>query len=95
MKYYKKIFSALSAQRAIDVYMFIYQKCSTEEYAKFEDICEELKINKNTLRRITNLLSRNNMIYSAKPFGERDGRKRVYLVEDPKLADLILQIYTL
>ena len=95
MKYYKKIFSSLSATRAMDVYMCIYLHGKKEEYPMFEEIAKELKMNKNTLRKLTNLLSRNKMIYSAQPNKEADKRKRVYLVEDNRLAELLLQIWTL
>lgn len=94
MKSYKKIFTALSAKGVIDVYMYIYYRGTTEEYPSFEEIRQELKMAKGTLRRITNRLSRCDMIQSVQPEGE-DGRRRVYIVENPELAEIIRQVYTL
>lgn len=95
MKSYKKVFGALSSKGVIDVFMQIYLGCKTEEYKSFQEIKDSLKINKNTLRRITNRLSRCGLISSAQPTESEDKRKRVYIVEDSKLADLIEQIYQL
>lgn len=95
MKSYKKVFGALSSKGVIDVFMQIYLGCKTEEYKSFQEIKDSLKINKNTLRRITNRLSRCGLISSAQPIESKDKRKRVYIVEDSKLADLIEQIYLL
>ena len=88
MKAYKNIFKALSSKGATEVYMHIYHKCKTQEYPSFDEIRNELRINQNTLRRITNLLSRYGLIHSAQPEGE-DGRRRVYLVSSPALAMMI------
>lgn len=95
MKSYKKVFGALSSKGVIDVFMQIYFGCKTEEYKSFQEIKDSLKINKNTLRRITNRLSRCGLISSAQPTESKDKRKRVYIVEDSRLADLIEQIYLL
>ncbi len=92
MKSYKNIFKALSSKGVIEVYLYIYHKCKTEEYPSFDEIRTELGFNPNTLRRITNRLSRHNMIYSAQPQG-CDKRKRVYLVNSPALAMMIESIY--
>lgn len=78
---------------ALEVYLYIYYKCKTEEYPSFDEISSVLKLNKNNLRRITNLLSRNNLIYSGQPQNAIDKRRRVYLVENPELAENILKIY--
>ena len=91
MKNYKGIFSALATKGAVEVYLYVYRKCKVKEYPSFDEIRTELKFNPNTLRRITNRLSRYDLIYSAQPDGE-DGRRRVYLVSSPALAMMIESI---
>lgn len=95
MKAYKKIFTALSAKGVIDVYMYIYYRYTTGKYPSFDDIRVALKMAKGTLRRITNRLSRCDMISSIHPENEQDGRKRVYIVENEGLAEILRQVYTL
>lgn len=92
---YKKVFSALAEKGALEVYMYIYYCCTTKNYASFEDIRKEEKMNKSTLRRITNRLSRCKLIKSIHPDNEPDGRRRVYVVESPELAEIVRQIFTI
>ena len=95
MKNYKKVFSALASKGVIDVYMQIYYGCKTEEYQSFENIRKELRMSKDTLRKLTNRLSRCGLISSAQPYETDDKRKRVYVVDNPELAELVNQIYNL
>ena len=92
---YKKVFSALAEKNALEVYMYIYYRCTTGDFASFEEISKEQKMNKSNLRRITNRLSRCKLIKSIRPIKEPDGRRRVYIVESPELAEIIRQVYTL
>lgn len=84
----QKIFKALSMKDALDVYLTIYAGCKIEYYLTFKQLAMKLSINENTLRRITNSLSRNKLIKSISGFG----RERVYVVVDSKLADKIIDI---
>lgn len=90
----KKIFKALSMKDALDVYFTIYSGCSVEYYVTFEDLLEKINIKKDSLRRITNSLSRHGLIKSVGGY-RADKRKKVYVVTNADLPDLILKIVTL
>lgn len=92
MKNYKKIFNTLASKGAIEVFLQIYSGCKTEEYPSFEEIRKSLRMSKFTLRRITNRLSRGGLICSGKHKDSSDGRKRVYMIENAELANLLEQI---
>jgi DNA-binding MarR family transcriptional regulator len=87
----KNIFSALSIKHAGDVLMEIDSLCQTEDYPTFKELSERTGLNRNTLRRITNKLSRVGLI---KPTKKNDGdkRQRVYVIRDVKLDEYIFYI---
>lgn len=87
MKYYKNVFSALATKGGIEVYLYIYHMCKTEQYPSFEDIRVDTGLKVDTLRRLTNRLSRYGLIYSSQiPSG---GRQRVFKVTNSAVAKLI------
>ena len=88
MQKIQKIFKALSMKDALDVYLTIYAGCKIEYYLTFKQIAMKLSLKENTLRRITNSLSRNKLIKSVSGFS----RERVYVVVDSKLAEKILDM---
>lgn len=88
MQKIQKMFKALSMKDALDVYFTIYAGCKIEYYLTFKQLATKLSLNENTLRRITNSLSRNKLIKSVSGFS----RERVYVVVDSKFADKVLDI---
>ena len=87
----KNIYKALSIKNAVNVFLLIYSGCKVEYYLSFQDICDKLSINPNSLRRITNSLSKAKLIKSVKDIYSKDKRKRVYIA-DSTLAELVLEI---
>ena len=88
MQKIQKTFKALSMKGALEVYLTIYSGCRIEYYLTFKQLAYKLDLNENTLRRITNNLSRNKLIKSITGFR----RERVYVVVDSKLADKVLDM---
>lgn len=89
MQKIQKIFKALSMKGAIDVYMLVYGGCQTEYYTNFNDLLRMTGFKTDTLRRITNNLSRAKLIKSVK-FGT--GRERYYIVYEKETANMIYML---
>ena len=89
---YRNVYRVLSIKDAFSVLWEIYNGCMTEEYKTFENIRESLKMNKNTLRRITNRLSRSGLIQSSKSTSYHDKRKRVFVIIDSELFKKISEL---
>lgn len=83
MEKIRKIFKALSMKGALNVYMTIYAGCQSGSYATFESLVRITAINENTLRRITNNLSRHRLIKSVR-YGTTRGK--FYIVSDKDFA---------
>lgn len=88
MQKIQKMFKALSMKGSLDVYLMIYAGCKIEYYLSFKDLAEKLSFNENTLRRITNNLSRNKLIKSQSGVS----RERVYVVSDGSFAEKVLDM---
>lgn len=86
---YDLIFQALSIRHALEVYLEIWQGCKVEEYRSFEDILKEVKIKKSAGRRITNRLSRLDLIASLKDPNSKDKRKRIYIIKNAYIANTL------
>lgn len=86
----KSVFKALALNKAIDVYLYIFQGCQTEEYKSFESIGKDLKIGKYRLRYITNVFSHLGLIKSIRDTRYEDKRKKVYVVCDVEFANKVL-----
>lgn len=89
---YRNIYRALSIKNAINVLMTIYQSCQIEQYLSFSDIEESLKIEKHSLRKITNRLSSCGLIVSTKDTNGADGRSRVYVVSNANICEKIKEL---
>lgn len=81
------VFSAFSIKKALDVYLFIWEGCKTEDYHSFEDIRKTLRIGASNCRRITNRLARVGLIESVKDTRYEDRRKKAYVVCNPNFAN--------
>lgn len=88
---YREIMRVMSVKHASDVLFEINNSCKIEEYLSFKELVGRLKLNKNTLRRITNRLSRARLIKSVKA-NTADKRERVYVVCDAKLTEMLLDL---
>lgn len=89
---YRNIYRALSIKNAINVLMTIYQSCQIEQYLSFRDIEESLKIEKHSLRKITNRLSSCGLIMSVKDKNGTNGRSRVYVVSNTNICEKIKEL---
>ena len=69
--------------------MEIYNGCLIQDFKSFEALRENRRMDKNTLRRITNRLSSCGLIKSLRDTRIPDGRKRVYVVVDLGVAEAI------
>lgn len=88
MQKIRRMFKALSMKDALSVYMLVYAGCKIEYYTSFKELIRLSEIKEHSLRRITNTLSKSNLIKSIK--GE--GKKRYYIVCDKEFAE---QVYNL
>lgn len=84
---YNLIFSALAVKKALDVYLFIWEGCKTEDYHSFEEVRKTLRLGVSTCRRITNRLARVGLIESVKDTRYDDKRKKAYVVCNPNFAN--------
>lgn len=89
---YRNVYRALSVKNAFAVLKEVYQGVLENNPRSFDDIQKNLKINKSTLRRITNRLSSSRLIISAKYEYLTDKRKRVYVIWDSFLIEMISKI---
>lgn len=89
---YRNVFRALSVKNAYSVLREIYEGCLVNDYRSFEDLKECLKMNKSTLRRITNRLSACGIIESVRDNTIKDGRKRAFIISDQELIEKISDI---
>lgn len=84
----RDVFRVLSIKHAEDVLWDIDALCKKEEYPSFVELSERLNLNKETLRRITNRLSRVGLIKSVKSVG----RQRVYVICDSELNECLFSV---
>lgn len=89
---YRNVYRALSVKNAYIVMAEIYEGCQINDFRSFEDILKRLKMNKATLRRITNRLSRSGVINSVKDENNPDKRKRVYVIADKELIEKLINL---
>lgn len=89
---YRNVYRALSIKNAYLVLKDIYDGCLVCEYRSFDTLKNNLRINKATLRRITNRLSNCGLINSIKDSSITDGRKRVYVITDSELMEKISEL---
>ena len=89
---YRNVYRALSIRDAFIVLKEIHDGCLVCEYRSFDYLKDNLKINKATLRRITNRLSNCGLINSVKDSSIGDGRKRVYVVTDTELVEKLSDV---
>lgn len=84
---YKFIMRAFGMDKAIEVYLHIYECCQIEDYASFNSIREKFHISEYKLRLITNRMSRIGLIKSVRDTRYEDKRKRYYVVKDAHFAE--------
>lgn len=89
---YRNVYRALSVKNAYAVLREVYQGVLENKPRSFEDLKEKMKMNKSTLRRITNRLSASRLIVSAKDVNLTDKRQRVYLIWDEYLIKKLSEI---
>lgn len=87
MKTDKFVFRAFGMDKAIDVYLLIYDGCKIEDYVSFKQIKDKLRISEYKLRLITNRMSRIGLIKSVRDTRYQDKRKRYYVVKNAHFAD--------
>lgn len=86
---YRDVYRALSVKDALNTLMEIQILNSVDVPCYFETLTKNLNIDKHKLRKITNRLSRCKLIKSVrKPFSP-DGRKRVFVITDRDVVDMI------
>ena len=91
MQKIQKIFKALSMKNALNVLMLIYASQQAEYYITFDELVEKSTSNPNTLRRITNSLSRNKIIKCVRDENAPDRRRKVYKC-NKEIVKLILEL---
>lgn len=89
---YRNVYRALSVKNAYAVLKEVYQGVVENNPRSFDDLKEKLKMNKFSLRRITNRLSSCDLITAMKSTYLSDGRKRVFIISDKFLLDKIFEI---
>ena len=87
MKVDKFVFRAFGMDKAIDVFLLIYEGCRIEDYVSFNQIREKLKMSEYKLRIITNRMSRIGLIKSIRDTRYQDKRKRYYIVKEAHFAE--------
>lgn len=87
MKVDKFVFRAFGVDKALDVYLQIYEGCKIEDYFSFNQLREKFKMSEYKLRLITNRMSRIGLIKSVRDTRFEDKRKRYYVVKDSHFAD--------
>ena len=91
MQKIQKIFKALSMKNALNIMMLVYAGQQTEYYMTFEDLFNKSTLNENTLRRITNSLSRNGIIKCVRDEDASDRRRKVYKC-NKKIVEMVLEL---
>lgn len=91
MQKIQKIFKALSMKNALNVLMMIYASQQIEYYITFEELFNKSTLNENTLRRITNSLSRNGIIKCVRDEEASDRRRKVYKC-NKKIVEMVLEL---
>ena len=89
---YRNVYRALSVKNAYLVLREVYKGVLENNPRSFDDLQKNLKLNKSTLRRITNRLSASRLIFSSKYEYMNDKRKRVYVIWDSFLIESISKI---
>lgn len=89
---YRNVYRIMSVKNAHEVLIEIYKGNLSKNYRSFNDIQETLKMNKSSLRRITNRLSSCGLIKSVKNIQTEDKRKRVYILSDISIVEEILRL---
>lgn len=84
---YRNVYRVMSVKNAYIVLMEIYNGCKTDDFRSFQDLRESIRMNKSTLRRITNRLSSCGLIRSIKDNRMFDGRKKVFVITDKELVE--------
>lgn len=91
MQKIQKIFKALSMKNALSVMMLVYAGQQSEYCMTFEDLFNKSALNENTLRRITNSLSRNGIIKCVRDEIAPDRRRKVYKC-NKKIVEMVLEL---
>lgn len=84
---YKFVMRAFGMDKAIEVYLHIYDCCKIEDYASFNSIRKKFRMSEYKLRLITNRMSRLGLIKSLRDKRYEDKRKRYYVVGDAHFAE--------
>lgn len=88
-----KVFKAISMKHSIDVLAEIDYLSERCDYPTFKELVINTKLNKNTLRRITNRLSNVGLIKSTKCEDCTDKRERVFVVCDHTLNERLIKTW--
>ena len=89
---YRNVYRALSVKNAYLVLKEVSRGVAENNPRSFDDLKEKLKMNKFSLRRITNRLSACDLIVAMKSTNLSDGRKRVFVITDKFLLDKIFEL---
>ena len=78
-------------KNAINIFLLIYAAEKEEYFMTFDDIVQKSTLNENTLRRITNSLSRNGIIRCVRDERAKDRRRKIYKC-NKDIARIVLEL---